>query len=81
MESEVVRVGRKFTVVIPKKVREMLEIKEGDLLSVSVEDDKIILKPRKSDPFEVLEKVISEPYDEKKDEAKAERWLMENARS
>jgi len=73
MEPDVVRVGKKFTLVIPKKVREMLGIKEGDLLSVKVKEGKIIMEPKKSDPFRALEKGIEEPYDEKRDEERAER--------
>ena len=77
MESDVVRVGKKFTLVIPKKVREMLGIKEGDLLSVKVKEGKIIMEPKKSDPFQVLERIIGEPYDERRDEKKAEEWLRD----
>ena len=77
MESDVVRVGKKFTLVIPKKVREMLGIKEGDLLSVKVKEGKIIMEPKKSDSFQVLERIIGEPYDERRDEKKAEEWLRD----
>ena len=77
MESDVVRVGKKFTLVIPKKVREMLGIKEGDLLSVKVKEGKIIMEPKKFDPFQVLERIIGEPYDERRDEKKAEEWLRD----
>ena len=77
MESDVVRVGKKFTLVIPKKVREMLGIKEGDLLSVKVKEGKIIMEPKKSDSFQVLERIIGKPYDERRDEKKAEEWLKD----
>ncbi|RLI77772.1 hypothetical protein DRP04_10885 [Archaeoglobales archaeon] len=77
MTSEIVRVGRKFTLVIPKGIREKLNIKEGDILSIKLEGERIILEPKRSDPFKILEKAIGEPYDEEKDEAKAERWLMD----
>jgi antitoxin MazE len=78
-ESENVRVGKKFTLVIPKSVRERLKIREGDILTLQVEGEKIVLTIRRSDPFKVLEQVIGEPYDEVKDEKEAERWLKENA--
>ncbi len=77
IESETVRVGKKFTIVIPKNVRSRLNIREGDVLSVKIEGDKIILEPKRYDPFKTLERVIGEPYDEEKDEAKAERWLKD----
>jgi AbrB family looped-hinge helix DNA binding protein len=78
--SEVVRVGRKYVIVLPKGVREELSIKEGDLLTVKVEGGKIILEPKRSDPFKVLERVVGEPYCEEKDEKLAEEWLK-NANS
>jgi len=76
-ESESVRVGRKFTLVIPKSVRERLKIREGDILTIQVEGEKIVLTIRRSDPLKVLEKVIGEPYDENRDEKNAERWLKD----
>ncbi len=78
-KSESVRVGRKFTLVIPKSVREKLKIREGDILTIQVEGEKIVLTIRRSDPLKVLEEVIGEPYEEGKDEKEAERWLKENA--
>jgi AbrB family looped-hinge helix DNA binding protein len=76
-KSETIRVGKKYTIVLPKDVRKRLNIKEGDLLSVRVEGDKIILEPKRVNPFEVLKRVIGEPYDEEKDEKLAERWLRD----
>lgn len=78
-KSESVRVGRKFTLVIPKSVRERLKIREGDILTLQVEGEKIVLTIRRSDPLKVLEEIIGEPYDEDRDEKNAERWLKENA--
>lgn len=39
-----VRVGRKLTIHIPKAIAEELNIKEGDILSLRVKDNKIILE-------------------------------------
>ncbi|MBB5254791.1 AbrB/MazE/SpoVT family DNA-binding domain-containing protein [Sulfurisphaera ohwakuensis] len=39
-----VRVGKKLTIHIPKAVAEELNIKEGDILSLRVKDNKIILE-------------------------------------
>ena len=41
-----VRVGKRGVIVIPKEVRERLGIKEGMLLDLRVEDDRIVLKVR-----------------------------------
>ena len=39
-----VRVGKKLTIHIPKAIAEELNIKEGDVLSLKVKDNKIILE-------------------------------------
>jgi AbrB family looped-hinge helix DNA binding protein len=41
-----VRVGKKLTIRIPKAVAEELNIKDGDVLSLRVKDNKIILEAR-----------------------------------
>lgn len=38
-------VTRKFQITIPKAIREKLKIKVGDRLLISIQNDKIILKP------------------------------------
>jgi AbrB family looped-hinge helix DNA binding protein len=39
-----VRVGKKLTIHIPKAIAEELNIKEGDILSLKIKDNKIILE-------------------------------------
>lgn len=39
-----VRVGKRGTIVIPKDVRERLNIREGMILDLEVEDDKLVLR-------------------------------------
>ncbi|QOJ78677.1 AbrB/MazE/SpoVT family DNA-binding domain-containing protein [Infirmifilum lucidum] len=73
--SEVIRVGRRYTIVIPKFARRELGIKEGDLLLLRVEGQKIVLEPKRSNPFKVLEDVIGDVYSEDRDERVAEEWL------
>ncbi len=41
-----VRVGKRGVIVIPKKIREELEISEGMVLDLRVEGDTIVLKTR-----------------------------------
>ena len=43
--SQIVRVGKKNAVYLPKSVTEALGIKEGDKLQVMVRDDTIVMKP------------------------------------
>ena len=39
-----VRVDKRFTITLPKEVRERLDIREGDVLRLIVDRDAIILK-------------------------------------
>ncbi len=78
--SEQVAIGKRFTIVIPKLIRKKLELKEGQSLLVRVEEAKLVLEPLPGDPYEVLKRVIGEPYEEQRDEKKAERWLRSHAR-
>jgi AbrB family looped-hinge helix DNA binding protein len=47
MESlnTVARIGKRRTLVIPKKIAEKLGIKEGDKVKITVLEDKILLEP------------------------------------
>ncbi|RLI77499.1 AbrB family transcriptional regulator [Archaeoglobales archaeon] len=75
MLEETIKVGKKNIVVIPSKIRKKVGIREGDLLKIKVEGDKILLEKLSSEPFKVLADVIGEPYIEEVDEVKAEKWL------
>ena len=44
--TEIVRVSRKYQVVIPKKVREALNINRGDELIISVKNGQILMRPK-----------------------------------
>jgi len=39
-----VRVGKRFTITIPKEVREILGIREGDELDLTIINDSIVLR-------------------------------------
>ena len=44
--EETVRVSGKYQVVIPKRIREALNISKGDELVVSVKDGQILMRPK-----------------------------------
>ncbi len=77
--SEIAVVGKRSTIVIPKALRKELSLEEGQRVLMRVEDGKIIIEPLPRNPYEILEQVIGEPYEEGKDEAKAEEWLKTRA--
>ncbi len=79
MDKVVVRVDRKGRLVIPKKLREKLDVR--DYVEVSVEGDKIVIKPIKSvaDEFFGVFKVERWPKDLDEFLAKevTEGWLRD----
>ena len=53
-----VEVGKKGYIIIPKSVRDLVGIKEGDILILTVVGDKIVLEPeRKVNIREVVKKL------------------------
>ncbi|AEE93300.1 VapB-type antitoxin [Acidianus hospitalis W1] len=53
-----VEVGKKGYIIIPKDIRDLLGIKEGDKLILNVYDGKIILEPeRKVEINEILKRL------------------------
>ncbi len=77
--SEEITIGRRFTLVIPKKARRQLNLKEGQRVQIRVEEGRIVIEPFPLDPYKVLESVVHESYDEKHDEPRAEEWLKKHA--
>lgn len=78
--QEFVKVKRKFNVTIPKKLRNAISLKIGQLIEIKLEDDTIILKPIAEDPSKKLEEILGGLKAE--DIAKhSEEAIMDEARS
>lgn len=77
-----IKLSSKGQVVIPKEIREKLGLKKGDVLSVRLEEDRIILEPISPPPphifieagEEIIEKLLKEA---KSTSDKAERLLRD----
>ena len=58
-----VKVLRGGQITMPKELREVLEIKEGDILEVQMEKNKVVLKPKvlvdKSKAWERLSQIMT----------------------
>lgn len=76
MLEEYAKVGKKYIVVIPSKIRRKIGLREGEILRLRVEENHIVME-RLADPFKTLAEVIGEPYEEEVDEKRAERWLRD----
>lgn len=76
MTIEVITVGEKGQIVIPKKMREDLKINKGTKLIVSEDKDKLTIKPVKMSEKHLLmllsetslKKTWDNPYDERWDD-------------
>jgi len=74
--TEVITVGEKGQIVIPKKIRDEFKISKGTKLIVSEDNDKITIKPVKLSEKHLLmllsesslKKVWDNPYDERWDD-------------
>ena len=40
-------VGKKGCIIIPKSIRELVGIKEGDVLTLTVENGRVVLEPER----------------------------------
>ncbi len=73
--SEESVIFRRYTMVIPKAIREVLRLKQGQRVLIRVEGKRIIIEALPQDPYKVLEEAVREPYEEGREEAEAEGWL------
>jgi len=76
LERELVKIGKRYTIAIPKSFRNKLGVKEGQLAEVTLERGKLVLVPKVSDPFKRLSELIGEITYDERTEKKAERWLL-----
>jgi AbrB family looped-hinge helix DNA binding protein len=79
--SEEVTVGRRFTLVIPKAVRQLVGLKEGQRALVRAEAGRIIVEGLPANPYDVLAETIGDiSYSEARHEERSEEWLRKVAR-
>jgi len=77
--SEYVTIGKRYTLVIPKKIRERLRLKEGQKVLIRVEGNRVIIETCPDEPFSVLREIVKGSYSEEEEEKKAEEWLKKYA--
>ena len=77
--SEQTIVGRRHTIVVPKSIRKLVPLKEGQDVLLRAEGDKIVIEPLPNDPYETLKQVIGQPYEEERDERRTEQWVRRRA--
>lgn len=73
-----VEVGKKGYIIIPKSMRDLFGIKEGDILILTVVGDKIILEPERKVNIEEIVKKLEEHEREISYAKKASLGELEN---
>ncbi|MHA1971706.1 MAG: AbrB/MazE/SpoVT family DNA-binding domain-containing protein [Candidatus Hodarchaeales archaeon] len=51
-EETLTKVNKRFSIVIPKKIREGIDLKEGDIVRIQRQNNKIIITPEKHSFYE-----------------------------
>jgi len=74
--TETVRIGKRYTVVIPKEARKKLGLKEGQLSEVRLAGGRLVFIPKASDPFQELSELIGDVDYSRGLERKTEKWLF-----
>jgi len=70
------KIGKRFSVIIPKEIREKLGLKEGDIIVIKKKESDIVISPEKISPFKKLANLLGTiPYNEKVEEA-TEKFLV-----
>ena len=79
MRENIVKVGERYTIVIPKEIRRILGIKKGQLMRITSDGRRIILEPIFENPFEIFEKILGDFVYSRKMRKEAEKKLLEEA--
>ena len=66
-------VSNGYLTVVPKEIREATHILEGDLLEWSIEDDKIVVRPRRKRTIDDITGLISHGGDAVASKRRAQR--------
>jgi AbrB family looped-hinge helix DNA binding protein len=70
------KIGKRFSVIIPKEIREKLGLKEGDTIIIKKKESDIVISTEKISPFKKLANLLGTfPYNEKVEE-ETEKFLV-----
>jgi AbrB family looped-hinge helix DNA binding protein len=79
--AEEIKIGRRFSMVIPKRIRKKIKVREGQTAIIAAEGERIIVQPLPEDPYQVLAETLGDfNYSEERHEKRAEEWLRRLAR-
>jgi len=81
MVEEIVRVGERYVIVIPKKIRKKVRLKKGQYVKMRVQGTKIIIEPIYDDPFKVFAEILGDFQYTRETRIEAQKKLIEEAES
>ncbi len=67
------KVSKGYLTVVPKEVRKASQVREGDILEWSLEDDKIVVRPRRRRTLEDITGLIAHGGDAVASKRRAQR--------
>ncbi|OLS18627.1 MAG: hypothetical protein HeimC3_49050 [Candidatus Heimdallarchaeota archaeon LC_3] len=69
-------IRKRFVLIIPKRIREKINLKENEPVEISLDNDKIIIQRISADPFKKLSQFGKNITFSKEERKKAEKMLM-----
>ena len=74
-------IGKRFVVVIPKSIRDRVQLKEGEQIKIHTDGIRIIIEPQREDPFEKLERIAGDIRFNRRTRKEAEKYLLDSVKS
>ena len=69
-------IRKRFVLIIPKRIREKINLKENEPVEITLDNDKIIIQRISADPFKKLSQFGKDITFSKEERKKAEKLLM-----
>jgi len=70
------KIGKRFSVIIPKEIREKLGLKEGDVIYIKKKEGDIVISPEKISPFKKLANLLGNITYNEQVEEETEKFLF-----
>ncbi len=73
------KVGNRFTIVIPKRLREKIQLKEGESIIFRLENGRILIEPKRGNPFKKLDEIAGDIKFDRHTRQEAEKLAFKEA--
>lgn len=76
LEKIYTRIGKRFVVVIPKEIREQVNMQEGEPISIKIDGMKLILELERVDPFQQMSEIAGDIIFDRQTRKKTEEFAL-----